>query len=156
MWKETPETLAACQGFIAFDCLFVCVIHCMCVCVCVRRIQCMKLSHTTIGCVRVACARCARCMRAVALTVLYVLLLPHAALRGGPLVALLGQRQRSEPRPRRALAARRLRVLRAAVVAAGVLGLADHGEGHPAKGPLEKGYGINHPESLIWESKSGD
>lgn len=72
------------------------------------------------------------------LTVLHVLLLPDAALGGGALVALLGQRQGSQPRPRRTLAAGGFRVLQATVVTTAVVGLADHREGHPSEGPLQQ------------------
>lgn len=76
------------------------------------------------------------------LTVLRVLHLSDAAVRGGPLIVVLRQRQRSDPRARRRLGAGRLRLLQAAVVVAvlgrilQVLRLIGRGEGHPAVGEL--------------------
>lgn len=62
----------------------------------------------------------------IALTILHMLLLAHAALWSGPLVALLWQGQRSQPWSRRTFAAWCLRVFQATVIATTVLGLANH------------------------------
>lgn len=76
------------------------------------------------------------------LTVLRVLHLADAAVGRGPLVVVLRQRQRPDPRPGRRLGAGRLRLLQAAVVVAvlgrvlQVLRLIGRGEGNSAVGQL--------------------
>lgn len=76
------------------------------------------------------------------LTVLRVLHLADAAVGRGPLVVVLRQSQRPDPRARRGLGAGRLRLLQAAVVVAvlgrvlEILRLIGRGEGHSAVGQL--------------------
>ena len=76
------------------------------------------------------------------LTVLRVLHLANAAVGRGPLVVVLRQRQRANPRPWRWLGAGRLWLLQAAVIVAvlgrvlQVLRLIGRGEGHSAVGEL--------------------
>lgn len=81
-------------------------------------------------------------------TIFHVLCLTDTAIRRCPLVAVLGQGEGAQPGARRALAARRLRLVQATVVAAlqrsllvRVLGLAHHREGHTAKRLQEKPNG---------------
>lgn len=81
-------------------------------------------------------------------TIFHVLCLTDTAIRRCPLVAVLGQGKGAQPGARRALAAGRLRLVQAAVVAAlqrsllvRVLGLAHHREGHSAKRLQEKPNG---------------
>lgn len=81
-------------------------------------------------------------------TIFHVLCLTDTAIRRCPLVAVLGQGKGAQPGARRTLAAGRLRLVQAAVVAAlqrsllvRVLGLAHHREGHSAKRLQEKPNG---------------
>lgn len=79
------------------------------------------------------------------LTVLRVFHLADAAVRCGSLVVVLGQSQRSDPRPRRGLGAGGLGLLQTAVVVAvlrgvlQVLSLIGGGEGDSSGGQLETG-----------------
>lgn len=72
------------------------------------------------------------------LTIFHVLLLPNAALWCRALVSLFGQRQGSQPWPRRTLAAGSFGILQATVITSAVMRLADHREGHPSEGPLQE------------------
>lgn len=81
-------------------------------------------------------------------TIFHVLCLTDTAIRRCPLVAVLGKGEGAQPGARRTLAAGRLRLIQAAVVAAlqrsllvRVLGLAHHREGHSAKRLQEKPNG---------------
>lgn len=80
-------------------------------------------------------------------TILHVLCLTDTAIRRRPLVAVLGQGEGAQPGAGGALAARGLRLVQAAVVAAlqrslvGVLGLAHHREGHTAERLQDKPHG---------------
>ena len=127
------------------------VYTCLCLCLCVFSMPCawvMRVYLCMWGSVSVCMCVCV-CVCVCVPTVLHVFLLSHTALGGGPLVPLLWQGEGSEAGAGGALAARRLRVLHAAVIATGVLRLADHGEGHPARSPLqETGCRINHPEII--------
>lgn len=96
-------------------------------------------------------------------TIFHVLCLTDTAIRRCPLVAVLGQGKGAQPGARRALAAGRLRLVQAAVVAAlqrsllvRVLGLAHHREGHSAKRLQEKpnGRGSLLKGLLLFKKKS--